>query len=509
MSGFTDNVELGEIGQIKKSSAVVMRIRVAGDPAQAESVRWRGIALTDFDGKRWYTPRPDPIIIDRNPDGTFQFGPEPLKPGDSRVLQYTVLLEPLATDALFFAARPVTVRGRFGPGMDRIGPSPQRYFLLLDKTGSVLNSDRGGAKLRYEAISNIPQIPPARLRAAGTEYPAAIRKTYLQLPSLDPRIAALAVQATAHAPTPYDKAANLERFFHTNYGYTLDLSGPPGKDPLSNFLFVRRAGHCEYFAASMTVMLRTLGIPARYVNGFLTGEFNDVAGDYIVRASDAHSWVEAYFPGYGWIPFDPTPPADEKPKNWFARLSFYWDWFQVTWSEWVINYDFRHQITVWQNVQRTSNDWSKRARHYYEVKRHDALVLLRHWQQRVSSSPYSLPGALVFLISLLIYVRGRAMGGYLSARWTLRFRREGKLPPALASIEYKLMLKLLERRGWRKSPSQTPLEFAAAIPAADLSAPVAQLTQIYQSARFGNYPPDARAMHSLLAFIKNSIRSSS
>ena len=93
------------------------------------------------------------------------------------------------------------------------------------------------------------------------------------------------------------------------FTYTLNLTGKPGDDPLAHFLFETRAGHCEYFASAMTIMLRTLGIPTREVNGFLPGEYNDLGGDYIVRASDAHSWVEVYFPGNGWMTFDPTPPA--------------------------------------------------------------------------------------------------------------------------------------------------------------------------------------------------------
>jgi len=157
-----------------------------------------------------------------------------------------------------------------------------------------------------------------RLAAAGSDYPAAISDMYLQLPSeIDPRIAALARSATEHAPTPYDKAIELEHFLKTKYHYTLDLTGNPGTDPLAHFLFTTRAGHCEYFASSMTVMLRTLGIPSREVNGFLPGEFNELGGDYIVRASDAHSWVEAYFPGSGWIVFDPTPDASDRDRQFF------------------------------------------------------------------------------------------------------------------------------------------------------------------------------------------------
>ena len=93
----------------------------------------------------------------------------------------------------------------------------------------------------------------------------------------------------------------------TNFGYTLEMSRVAPADPLADFLFVRKQGHCEYFASSMAIMLRTLGIPSRVVNGFRTSEFNDVTGNYVVRASSAHSWVEAYFPGQGWVSFDPTP----------------------------------------------------------------------------------------------------------------------------------------------------------------------------------------------------------
>ena len=216
--------------------------------------------------------------------------------------------------------------------------------------------------MQYEARSVLPTPPPAALRQAGSDYSDSMRETYLQLPALDPRIPELAKQITARANNPYDKARAIEGYLRSHYGYTLDLSGPPPSDPLAYFLFEKRAGHCEYFAAAMTVMLRSLGIPARYVNGFLTGEYNDVGGDFVVRASDAHSWVEVYFPSFGWLTFDPTPPSDEKPPELFARLGRYWDWFELQWSEWVINYDFLHQFTLAQNLHRVSRDWTERLR---------------------------------------------------------------------------------------------------------------------------------------------------
>jgi hypothetical protein len=344
------------------------------------------------------------------------------------------------------------------------------------------------------------------LRKSSAIYPDEVRDLYLQVPQLDPRIKQLAEKIVEKSHNEYDRAANIELYLKSHYGYTLDLTGRKTDDPLAYFLFERREGHCEYFAAAMTVMLRDLGIPARYVGGFLPGEYNDLGGDYIIRASDAHAWVEAYFPGYGWITFDPTPAGNGKRKGLLARMGLYWDWFQFAWDEWVINYDFGHQTNLAQNVQKTSRDWGERALRYYHEKQRDAIRLLMALDRRTEASPYFLPSVLVFLIALLTYLRGRPLIGYLIARWRVRARRGGNLTASLAALEYREMLRLLEKRGWKKAPSQTPLEFASAIPATDLSAPVAQLTELYQSARFGDHAAPIEQMSSLLRAIRESLR---
>ena len=161
---------------------------------------------------------------------------------------------------------------------------------------------------RYEADSELPQIDADALRLATSAVPQGA-DAYLKLPPLDLRISQLAEQITASSPSNYEKALAIEQYLRTHFGYTLQLPRARPQDPLANFLFERKQGHCEYFASSMAVMLRTLGIPSRIVNGFRGGEFNDLTGQYVVRASNAHSWVEAYFPGFGWISFDPTPAA--------------------------------------------------------------------------------------------------------------------------------------------------------------------------------------------------------
>jgi protein-glutamine gamma-glutamyltransferase len=257
----------------------------------------------------------------------------------------------------------------------------------------------------------------------------------------------------------------------------------------------------------MTVMLRSLGIPARYVNGFQTGEYNDVGGDYIVRESDAHSWVEVYFPGFGWITFDPTPPGNAESHGMFSRLGMYWDWFQFAWGEWVINYDFSHQVTLTQNLQRASRHWTDQLRRYADRRREQAIDTLLRADNRVRESPHVLSAMLIILVIAFLLLRSRAIAGYLIMRWHLRLQRGGALTPALAVLEYRQMLKLLERRGWRKTDGQTPAEFAASIPATEFAGPVSQLTELYQSARFGAHPADAQAMTALLNSIRSLIHS--
>jgi transglutaminase-like putative cysteine protease len=507
MTGFGEDITIGEIGKIQQSSAVVMRIHVEGDPGRAEDVHWRGIVLTNFDGKRWFTPRHGEIVISPDSGGEYRFSPAGLPSGDFFPLRYTVMMEPVATDAVFVAPRPEMLRGRFANESERMGVPRSRTYLLLDKTGSLSNPFHNDIKVRYEGVSLLPIIPPAQLRKSSAVYPDDIRDLYLQVPQLDPRIKKLAEKIVEKSHNEYDRAANIELYLKSHYGYTLDLTGRQTDDPLAYFLFERREGHCEYFAAAMTVMLRDLGIPARYVGGFLPGEYNDLGGDYIIRASDAHAWVEAYFPGYGWITFDPTPAGNGKRKGLLARMGLYWDWFQFAWDEWVINYDFGHQMNLAQNVQKTSRDWGERTLRYYHDKQRDAIRLLMALDRRTEASPYFLPSVLVFLIALLIYLRGRPLIGYLIARWRVRARRGGNLTASLAALEYREMLRLLEKRGWKKAPSQTPLEFASAIPATDLSAPVAQLTELYQSARFGDHAAPIDQMSSLLRSIRESLRS--
>jgi transglutaminase-like putative cysteine protease len=282
MTGFSENVELGQIGEIKKNSAVVMRVQT-GRPVAYDRLRWRGIALTTFDGKRWTISEQVPQRLQPGPDGWIHAA-EPASKTDQGI-SYTVFMEPMAADAIFVPGRVVSLKGNFTGESANTFFALQRNYLLRDSTDTILNPSHNYTAIRYTGFSILPPANVEKLRAAPTKYPEKITSIYLQLPpSLDPRIPEYARQLTREAKTPFDKAAAIETFLRTQYGYTLNLTGNAGEDPLAQFLFVSRAGHCEYFATAMAVLLRTLGIPTREVNGFLPGEYNDLGEDYIVRA---------------------------------------------------------------------------------------------------------------------------------------------------------------------------------------------------------------------------------
>ncbi len=494
ISGFSDDVELGEIGEIKKNSMVVMRVTVDGGLIAAHGVHWRGVALTKFDGKRWFNEPHEPTTLAAPAEGGwFHLGSEDRNaPKTGIPIHYKVLLEPIGTTALFFANEAQSVRGRFTDDPGRTPYGQRRSYLLQDFTGSIFNPYHTYTRMEYEANSVIPTPQPAAVRKAGSDYPESILETYLQLPSLDPRIPELARQITARAMNPYDKARAIESYLRSHYGYTLDLSGPPQADPLAYFLFQKRAGHCEYFAAAMTVMLRTQGIPSRYINGFQTGEYNDIAGDFVVRASDAHSWVEAFFPGFGWLTFDPTPASDDdRPQGMIAQLSHYWDWFELEWSEWVINYDFVHQITVAQNLSRFSRDWAERMRDEFTSARRRATDQLKLWQERVSHSPAGRTGIFVIfgLFVAAVLVLRPEIRGRLAMLWRMKILPAREMTPHLATLQYHEMLRVLAGGGFEKTEVQTPMEFARSLPDGSLVGPVFELTSIYQAARSEEKPP--------------------
>jgi transglutaminase-like putative cysteine protease len=509
MSGFTDNVELGQIGEIKKNNTVVMRVQT-GAQINYPMLRWRGIALTHFDGHRWYST--DTKLRRRGPDGPNGWIPlttrTELEGQPAVQVEFIVLLQPLASNALFAPAQAIAMKGNFSGEGGAYEEALRRSALNTDSTGSISNPYQNFSQIRYEGISILPVARPAQARSAGTEYPQGIRETYLQLPAhLDGRIPALARKVSAGVNNPYDQSLAIENYLRTNFGYTLNLTGKPGVDPLAHFLFESKAGHCEYFATAMAVMLRTLGIPAREVNGFLPGEYNRVGGDYIVRASDAHSWVEAYFPGTGWLTFDPTPPASDQPAGLFSQLALYVDWFQLTWNEWVINYDFSHQISLARNVGQVSIDWKERWRNKFKLMQDHGVERLTGWQRSHGLLRFVFPILLVLSLAVLRLDWLRSFFCWVRFKWLASLPAAQCSNPQMASRLYAELLRLLKKRGFSRQENQTPREFAESFALqAGLAPAVKEFTDIYARARFGGAPCDAFRLRALLEQVRSTPR---
>ena len=504
MSGFTENVELGQIGEIKKNSAVVMRVQT-GKPIGYDRLRWRGIALTSFDGRRWSTPEHNAQKLQPDDDGWIRTAEVPHKTDSPKPeMIYTVYLEPLATDAIFVPGKVISLKGNFNGENSNSFAAIRRTYIFRDSTDTLLNPFHNYSAIRYAGFSLLLPMDATKLRAASTEYSIDIASTYLQLPhELDPRIPELAKQIAKNARTPFDKSLAIESYLRNRFTYTLNLTGKPGDDPLAHFLFETRAGHCEYFASAMTIMLRTLGIPTREVNGFLPGEYNDLGGDYIVRASDAHSWVEVYFPGLDWQTFDPTPAAPENETGFLTRLGQYADWMEITWSEWVIGYDFAHQMVMAQTLQRSSRDFSDSLRAWYARQQVRGRRWMKSWHNGLG---VLIPLTVLAFLILLRFDALTAILRRLWLSWQIRSPKTARSNPQLASGLYAELLRVLARRGMARRETQTPLEFAAAVNAPNLAPPVREFTQLYAHARFGDAPCDATRLRQLLDQVRAALR---
>ena len=480
-TGFSEEVNLGEIGRIQQSNEILMHVKFAPGTNVPSDLRWRGVALTTFDGRKWTGLREEDRGRIPNQDGTFPVpsGTSHLVQARGRAVSYRVSLEPFGARTFFVLPHALFVSGRY-------------QAIRVDNTGSIFNIDDAHAVTDYSVLSEIP--PPMSASLAMSEDSGVSGIVYLNLPSeLDPRVAERAKEVAGDQSTSYLKALAIQNYLMKTYRYTLQLPSARVKDPIANFLFDRKAGHCEYFASAMAVMLRTLGIPSRIVNGFRGGEYNDVTGSYIVRARDAHSWVEAYFPGYGWYTFDPTPASTADSPS---RAYLYLDAMREFWHEWVINYDTGHQHSLGfagmqhgRSAVEHIGSWVQSA---YATSLRRAKELRSSFEQHMNAWTLRVTGTLIVPTLLLIAPR------LYQAMRRIRISRRPRLDPhSAASIWYHRALKLLSKRGLRKSPTQTPQEFAQTIVSSPVRQRVESFTRHYECARFGDSAEDAEKLPDL------------
>src|SRR6185369_15838918 len=342
-----------------------------------------------------------------------------------------------------------------------------------DGEGSVQSRRHDFERIMYKALSDPsePRMDVLRndLRPLSVPY-----YRYLQLPdNLDPRIPALATTIILHANASnrYDAAKAIETYLQREFGYSLEMKAG-GPDPLADFLFNVRAGHCEYFSTAMAVLLRTHGIASRVVNGFLPGEYNDAAGAYTVRQSDAHSWVEVYFPETGsWVTFDPTPSAgrvEPVHTGLAAQLQKYGEAVELLWFQYVVGYDKQEQRSLAASVHNRVFDYGRLITN-----------LLATGQGYLAGNYLSLAmGLIVAALTLFLFLFGKRIW-----HWTFRgFGTSAADDKTYSSVQfYERLISLMEQRGVSRDKHLTPLEFANTLKSND----ALLITRAYNRVRFG------------------------
>jgi transglutaminase-like putative cysteine protease len=479
MAGFSDQVTLGGHGTIKSDNTVVMRVKIDRSFRSQETrpLYWRGVSFDNYSEGRWSRSRYAPRTAwkgayagpglqryhmlyagDRNPRA------EQLQERVRGAVRQEIYLEPISEDVLFGASMPVTYELT-----DRPGPRPER-------PQSTRNDEMRfshGTGIKYVAYSQIDRPDTDALRAAPPTVPQGYEPYVQQVPpELPPRVSELAHEITKDARTDYDKAAAIEAWLESNLTYTLEMRSPGEQEPIDFFLFDRKQGHCEYFASAMTIMLRTVGVPARTVNGFLGGEWNEYDEYLAVRARDAHSWVEVYFEGLGWVTFDPTPSsgagAEEEDDDGLAgRMRRFLDTVRFQWFQWVIEYDLRRQMSLFRGVGDSVKSGGTSVK--------ELFTGAREW---ISRHGRLLGGLLL----------GGALMLTLVTRWRRRTRRQrlGGASDPMSAIYRQAMLSLA-RRGHDRAPAVTPREHAAELQARAVpgAAALNELTDLYYARIYG------------------------
>ncbi len=480
--GFTDEVTLGSFGKLLQSSEIMLRVKMLHGPRRRD-LKWRGGALRHFDGSRWSNP---PALGERLESGRGQYLVARRRQRE-RVgmrVQYGVFRGPMDTDTIFLADTPEAVSGQFSR-------------LEVSDTDTVTLGGSRWRSLHYEAVSYVGPERPPELRAMRDEtIPPRFRTLFLQLPPLDPRIVKLAHAISDSQLTPYWRAAAIEHYLRTEYGYALELPAERPADPLADFLFVRRKGHCEYFASAMAVMLREAGVPSRLVTGFQSGLYNPLSESFTVRSSDAHAWVEAFIPGWGWVAFDPTPPAPTEAGGgtFFEPARLLLDALETYWNDWVVQYDVTRQVRLargvqdrmWQASYRTALGWQ-----------HAQAWVRRTWLG-LKQQPRETLWPVLVVLALAAGVWGAVQLRPLwKARAAAQRVAQGRGTVSDCALLYERAARVVERRGFVRQPWQTPAEFVAA---GDAAIPEAfrELTTMYNLARFAHDPEAARRLPGLV-----------
>jgi protein-glutamine gamma-glutamyltransferase len=457
VSGFGQNVQLGDVGAIKDNPAIAVRMTVTdgrGDRASGPFYI-QGSVLDRFDGRAWTST----VGGARRTPSKEQVDPDPIL-----VRIQELMVEPLGEDVLF--------------GIPEMREVKNLQGIVSRDANGVWRLSGADRRLSYQVRSLIEPteeptdaIPDPGLSArTSAERAAAQAGTWVQLPGdLDPRIATLAREIADRAgkdATPWERAKAIQSWLRTDFRYTVVPDDEGARQPLSTFLFDTRSGHCEYFATALAVLLRTQGIPTRVVNGFYGGEWNEFGSYYVFRQQDAHSWVQANFGEAGWRTLDATPEAGA-PQAATSLVKKLVDVAVADWYEVVLDYDLGTQLAFLDRVRTATPAW------------HDDGV--------GPNLRGSIPLVAFFGFILAAFGAFRLLLGWLAGEREVRHRPAGRI----ARIHDRTR-RQVARRGWHIPPSLPPVEAARwlVIRAGPSAQPLEDLAWLLYRVRYAGEPED-------------------
>ncbi len=457
ISGFSNRVKLGEVGLIKQNSSVVMRVefkRNGKSYRPLSKILWRGVTLDHYDGSTWSSTLP--IVwskYNRMGRGIKLFSRET----SEDLVAQSVFMESFNSPVIFTYGLPLSISGSF-------------KNLAMDQGFAFKTEDANFGPRRFNFVSDISRPEANFTRALHIDTPRLFPDRFLQLPRTSQRMTDLAARFSGAGDPPEGIARKILRYLTTGFGYTLNMERQGGMSAIDEFLFVRREGHCEYFASAMVLLLRQNSIPARLVNGFMGVEWNDLADYMIVRQTHAHSWVEAYLPGQGWRVFDPTPPDPTAVSSSHA-LERSLDVLRLYWQRYVVKYSLEDQVAL-------VNFFNEGTRQFTRQLKAMPSLTLEKLIDTIKQNPV-----------WVVVIAGLALAVFAWIGYGLRGGR-GASKTTFAVRMYQTMLRRLEKKGVRKPLAWTHMEFLDHLGSlsAEEQQTVLEITQFYESNRFGNRP---------------------
>lgn len=442
--GYNDKVELGASGNIEESLNVVMRLEFENANQQASSLYFRGATLSEFDGRRWSRLSSGFSPLKMSADGLIHLRGRP----DPHAISYKLAQEPSDIDSLVLPEQTTSFTLR-----RELGAPPIAGLRLVTSQGlDVIASRPPNIGLRVEGwLSPDTGVLPLR---APNEAETALPK------SIDPRISELAKELAQGETATSVLAAKFMNHLH-QFNYTTNLTAPPeNTDPIAYFLFDTRAGHCEYFASALAVLLRTQGVATRLVSGYLGASYNRYGNYWFVTENRAHSWVEYFNPQLGWVRVDPTPPSGQPPtRTHISMLNEMLDVTRYRWNRYVLEFNLDTQLSAVKTVQQAMRDnkegWKEAPQAVHQMwSEHRTTFLLT---------------AVLLLLGWLYWLQRKIV------------RRKITAPTRLYRRYRKFVL------GGNDSDTHTPIEVAAMarnrFPT--LVDPINEMTEAYLQARFG------------------------